>query len=170
MRNAFDFDTTNWSEWDSSLFTTLSSNMDDVLLELDTLIQSLSTDPNIKPYDMLKLQLFGENYNPPTLQDLPALTINDTIHVLPVLNKHVRDINNEVLEVLNKHEILNIADLDYIGFTRVINGKKILNVEKLKTYVQLIDLICEADVIINDENYEEISLKLLYKCAEFCSM
>ena len=164
-----DLDNIDWNLWNTMAMSAASATMDETLLELDSLIGEL-TGYNTNPYDALKAELFGEDYVFPSLSSIQIPSLGDAVAVLPLVDKHIRDVNNDVIDILNANETLNIADLDFVGFKKTVNGESVVNVAKLKSYIELLELAREANTALNDSNVKEISRKLICKCGEFCRL
>lgn len=163
------YDLIDWNLWNTVANANAEQTLQQTLTELDTLLKAL--EPNgLTPYENLKIQLFGTDYKFSTLDELPVPTQQQIAGVNIAVDEHIRNINNDIITTLNEKPNATSADLDFIGF-RVKQGDKImLNVDKLKCYIELIELICESHEKLNENNTKEISQKLLYKCYQFCKM
>ena len=79
-------------------------------------------------------------------------------------------VNDQVLEAFSKSEIVTAADLDYTGFKTSRHGEEIVNVPKMKAYIELVELVTQADTLWSEDSLEQITNILLYKCYEMCRL
>ena len=166
------FDLIDWDLWNNTVASHAVTNVERTLVELDALLESLKERNSLAPYDALKKQLFDDNgLTIPTLESLPVPSLQSVIQVPQLIDRHVRKINDEMIGIMTeKGDKLTVADLDFIGFKKVVNGVEQVDVDKIRCYVEMLELIHQSYEIIDDNNIQEISLKLLYKCGEYCNM
>ena len=163
-----DFDDIDCDEWNTSLISSISADMEMTFLEVDELIKSISETK--RPYIQLVEHLYGCE---PVFPKLMDIHVPEDFHISKAsseIDKHIKLVNNQIIEILEKSETLNISDLEYVGFTMTKYDKEIVNIPKVKAYVELIELICESHNVLNDENTAEITNILMYKCYEMCRM
>ncbi len=163
------YDLIDWNLWNTVASANAEQTLDQTLTELDTLLEAIK--PNgLTPYENLKVQLFGENYTFPTLNELPIPTDTQLAGVNLAIDEHVKSINNDILETFENNPNATSADLDFIGFRVKKENKVYLDVDKLKCYIEMLELLTEANQIQNDDNSKDITKKVLYKCYQFCKM
>ena len=79
-------------------------------------------------------------------------------------------VNNDIIDTLQQNPKATAEDLDFVGFRVKQGDKNVLDINKLKCYIEMLELITESNDKLNDETTKDISSKLLYKCYQFCKM
>jgi hypothetical protein len=163
------FDLIDWNLWNTTATSNADHALQQTVQELDALIKAL--EPNgLTPYENLKIQLFGENHKFPTLDELPVPSIEQLAGVHTAIDQHIRMVNNDIIDTLQQNPKATAEDLDFVGFRVKQGDKNVLDINKLKCYIEMLELITESNDKLNDETTKDISSKLLYKCYQFCKM
>ena len=163
-----DFDNINWDEWNANLLSSVSMDMELSLSEVDELIKAVSETK--RPYQQMLEYIYGEVPEFPKLLEIQVPSDFSVPMAIQEINKHMKLVNDQVLEAFSKSEIVTAADLDYTGFKTSRHGEEIVNVPKMKAYIELVELVTQADTLWSEDSLEQITNILLYKCYEMCRL
>lgn len=166
--NLANFDEVDWDEWNMSLLSAANVDMDLTLSELDELIEAVSETK--KPYQVMLEYIYGEVPEFPKLFEIQVPDDFENLSVIPEIDKHIKTVNEQLIEVFSKHETVTAEHLDYTGFKTTRHGQEIVNVPKMKAYIELVELCTQADTLWSEENVHQIIRILLYKCYEMCKL
>jgi hypothetical protein len=162
-----DLGSINWDTLNDTLLSSITQKFEVAVNEIDEVVNSITRGP--RPYDLLVEHIFGKGHVFPEVLNIQVPENFEITSSLISVQTFLKNLDDDVFDIVTKNDTVDITDLDYVGFCTVVKGKKIINTPRVKAFIELIDLMQKVGDVINEENTEYVSRVIAYKAHEMCS-